>query len=597
MVSDGDTSAHEKKDVVATTESASSTDTASEGSTTSDIGLDSAAVEQEDTTATYPDALPLPPHAPALDDADRRSFYSLNSGVASTTFHSVRQHPGGSSYAGSANDRSVASSNARPLHQQGKIANIKILSPEEIGRDNSFGYTTDDNKTSMSETGPDRAAWQSALPNAETQASDTNGSRTSVPYNPHERRVSNTRLSTNDTKMIMNISTETVPEPPVGSKGKRVSIANSAYSINEKNYKLIQRLDQASQTTASSNNTNKRGSGFTLQNFEVEDPLEESVAENRRPSVVSAVNRYANIENTQGFVGAIALAFASVPTPKSLLRRTTDFVDTQRERRTGEQAVHPTPAADIVFRREHTRTQVLKHRIKILRYLFKEYLRLGLQYICTLKGFFVTVYFLLVIAFGGMLFLLLCNAAPAMTREWGPDDKVHSPRQIWMEIDSQILNALFCITGLGLFPVRCRDLYLWIRGRYMGDIYCNSKILKIHSSWFWAGFTSDWKLLLVVILYIFNSVFQVLLCFVMWHYNRFTRPSWSTGLLIAASFLCVIIAGIVMFVEARKIKVYLFQTGRERVPGLSFGASQADVEMEREKSAPSIAPPPATSLA
>lgn len=65
-------------------------------------------------------------------------------------------------------------------------------------------------------------------------------------------------------------------------------------------------------------------------------------------------------------------------------------------------------------------------------------------------GFFVVLYGLLVVAFGGMLFLLLCNAAPAMCN---PDcNDINSPRRIWVEYDSQIVNALFCVTGFGKFP-------------------------------------------------------------------------------------------------------------------------------------------------
>jgi hypothetical protein len=91
-------------------------------------------------------------------------------------------------------------------------------------------------------------------------------------------------------------------------------------------------------------------------------------------------------------------------------------------------------------------------------------------------GFLVTVYALNVVAWGGMLFLLLCNAAPAMC--WVSDahshdgwvydcDHLYSSRRIWMEVDSQILNALFCVTGLGLIPWRFRDLYYLLRWRLL----------------------------------------------------------------------------------------------------------------------------------
>lgn len=71
---------------------------------------------------------------------------------------------------------------------------------------------------------------------------------------------------------------------------------------------------------------------------------------------------------------------------------------------------------------------------------------IGLQvfwvYFCTPLGFLVTIYGLNVVAWGGMIFLLLCNAAPEMCHP--TCDDINSPRRIWIEYDSQILTALFC---------------------------------------------------------------------------------------------------------------------------------------------------------
>ena len=112
------------------------------------------------------------------------------------------------------------------------------------------------------------------------------------------------------------------------------------------------------------------------------------------------------------------------------------------------------------------------------------------KWFCTPFGFCLTLYGLNVVAWGGMLFLLLCNASPPMC--WAPVhspgteghmsliaalrlndgslpryhncNDINSPRRVWLEIDSQILNALFCVTGFGLIPWRFRDLWyllLW----------------------------------------------------------------------------------------------------------------------------------------
>lgn len=120
-------------------------------------------------------------------------------------------------------------------------------------------------------------------------------------------------------------------------------------------------------------------------------------------------------------------------------------------------------------------------------------MRIGLQafwkWFLTPAGFLITLYGLNVVAWGGMLFLLLCNASPAMCNP--TCDDINSPRRKWIEWDSQILNALFCVTGFGLVPWRFRDLWwlmvyrLGIRGRdrVSRDVGIR-RLAGIHRSWF-----------------------------------------------------------------------------------------------------------------
>jgi hypothetical protein len=68
---------------------------------------------------------------------------------------------------------------------------------------------------------------------------------------------------------------------------------------------------------------------------------------------------------------------------------------------------------------------------------------------------------------------------------------INSPRRIWIEIDSQILNALFCVTGFGLAPWRFRDLYYLLRWRLTSSksgrenkLYALRKLAGIHKGWF-----------------------------------------------------------------------------------------------------------------
>ena len=86
------------------------------------------------------------------------------------------------------------------------------------------------------------------------------------------------------------------------------------------------------------------------------------------------------------------------------------------------------------------------------------------NYFITPVGFLITIYSLNVVAWGGMLFLILCHATPAMAHPSWNDN--YSSAKIWLETDSQILNALFCVTGLGLIPWRFRDLYYLLQWRW-----------------------------------------------------------------------------------------------------------------------------------
>jgi len=209
--------------------------------------------------------------------------------------------------------------------------------------------------------------------------------------------------------------------------------------------------------------------------------------------------------------------------------------------------------------------------------------RLGLRavgrFIWTPTGSFITIYGLNIVAWGAMLFFLLIKAAPAMNH---PDDgnADSSPRKIWIEIDSQILNALFCLTSFGLAPWRIRDLWWcasWRAGWGPEDgREALKKLAKRNDDWFRMGarpgeeyleeervtFTSKhapptqpWKLDLVVWMMILNTLFQVGMAFMMWHYNRIDRPTWGSGLFIGLGCGVSMLAGIVSWWEGRKIKI------------------------------------------
>ncbi|KAH7131358.1 hypothetical protein B0J13DRAFT_102711 [Dactylonectria estremocensis] len=223
-------------------------------------------------------------------------------------------------------------------------------------------------------------------------------------------------------------------------------------------------------------------------------------------------------------------------------------------------------------------------------------LRASWRYFLTPLGFCVIIYGLNVVAWGGMLFLLLCNASPAMCHPTCDDNA--SPRKKWLEWDSQILNALFCVTGFGLAPWRFRDLYYLLKYRVQGDSIALRRLAGIHRGWFRlpgspelpndvgpqnivdslglvppnaipypeakipdapltgqrAPETTLWKMDAVIWLMVWNTFLQCCLAGIMWGMNRFNRPSWSTGLFVALACIVAAVGGIMMAVEGKKVK-------------------------------------------
>jgi hypothetical protein len=211
-------------------------------------------------------------------------------------------------------------------------------------------------------------------------------------------------------------------------------------------------------------------------------------------------------------------------------------------------------------------------------------------------GFLVTIYGLNVVAWGGMLFLLLCNAAPAMCHPTCND--INSSRRKWIEVDSQILNALFCVTGFGLIPWRLRDLFYLLQWRTRGRSDTLRKLAGIHRGWFRlpgsdklppgigpddiesmhqdleeeavpmplksvpdapltgerAPPTKLWKLDFVIWMYVLNTFLQAVLSGFMWGLNRYNRPSWSTGLFVALACIAAGIGGLMVFFEGKRVK-------------------------------------------
>ncbi|KAL1897630.1 hypothetical protein Sste5346_003936 [Sporothrix stenoceras] len=215
------------------------------------------------------------------------------------------------------------------------------------------------------------------------------------------------------------------------------------------------------------------------------------------------------------------------------------------------------------------------------------------QYSKTPLGFFVVLYGLNIVAWGGMLFLLLCNASPAMCHPTCND--INSPRRKWIETDSQILNGLFCVTGFGLAPWRFRDMYYYLQWRIGKNEKGIRRLAGVHRGWLRLPGSEDlpittgpgnvpaetpcsaipfpeskipdkpltgerapptrhWAIVFVLGMNIANTFLQAILAGFMWGMNRYDRPSWSTGLFVALGCCAGAAGGLGMFVEGKRVK-------------------------------------------
>ena len=66
--------------------------------------------------------------------------------------------------------------------------------------------------------------------------------------------------------------------------------------------------------------------------------------------------------------------------------------------------------------------------------------------------------------------------------------------------------------------------------------------------------TKPYKLDIVIWMYLWNTILQGALAGCMWGFNRFNRPSATTGIFITAGCLVAIYAGLTAFFEGKKVK-------------------------------------------
>lgn len=158
--------------------------------------------------------------------------------------------------------------------------------------------------------------------------------------------------------------------------------------------------------------------------------------------------------------------------------------------------------------------------------------------------FVVFVAFILnVIGWGAMLILLLAGAANRTM----PDEHT---REVWIEIASQVLNAMFFIPIVALLPWRIRDLVFLHWKKYRSRLL---ERFNYSASIIWIG--------IFVWAFIFNAMFQIAISICLWSINMHNRPTWVMGMLVGFAIFTGVTGGLIEFILQRRAKKY--QTANE----------------------------------
>jgi hypothetical protein len=346
-----------------------------------------------------------------------------------------------------------------------------------------------------------------------------------------------------------------------------------------------------------------------------------------QPSSPTSATNAANVEGTPIAAGPIPMGRLDTATSLERVQTVADKSETDMD--PIPLTSHPT-----VLDLERTETGTYPNGYKFPpKHTWKEATAIGFRAFLNFTfrswfGFLIVFYCVQIVGWGGMIFILLCTGGdprmcwlekPPGSGNWVKDcsDK-HTSKSLWIEIDAQVLTALFCVTAFGLAPWRCRDLWHLMQYRIWHEHLALRKLAAVHKGWFrlpeshhldpsvnpadlvegrdddaiqlqpfplskaprapWTGLrafpTALWKMDFVIWLMFMNTIFQVILCGFMWGENRFVRPAWTTALFIVLGMLSGIAAGWVQFAETKKIKQ------REGVP-VETAAQGTGAELEK----------------
>lgn len=160
------------------------------------------------------------------------------------------------------------------------------------------------------------------------------------------------------------------------------------------------------------------------------------------------------------------------------------------------------------------------------------------------SSWFMGFWLLIVVVSGAILFMFLVGMV-SFEKE--------KKNELWIEVNSQILNACFTLAALMNHPIRFYLLYLFLHspqklGRRISwfSIYPDSSDAERRSL--------EKKMIILLTLFHLNCFFQYPITFAMWNYHYTQRPNWIVPLFLPLSFLCGFGAGIFHWMAERKFR-------------------------------------------
>jgi len=119
---------------------------------------------------------------------------------------------------------------------------------------------------------------------------------------------------------------------------------------------------------------------------------------------------------------------------------------------------------------------------------------------------------------------------------------------LWVEVNSQILNSCFTIAAFYNQPYRAYYMFILLKRSHerlhptIGMLYP------------WATLQDKTKLIFILIIQNLNCIFQYPIVVMMWGYNYKVRPVWVIPVFLPLSFGCAIAGGLIPFWYQRKVE-------------------------------------------